>query len=259
MSKLIGITADVFLEATDVIDQKLMDFVPRPIVDGVLAAGGIPVGLPYLPVDKINQLVEKMDGIIFSGGPDIDPSFMGEEPIPQLRVTNRDRDLFEIALIRTAVAKKIPIFGICRGAQMIDVALGGTLYQDLPTQYSGKLLKHEQSAPGDQPTHFVRVDFNSKLYKSIGDNVYVNSRHHQAIKSVPDHLKVVATASDGVIEAIENEDATIQAVQWHPENLWQKDSRQLTLFSDFINRTAPTYFETTGNKANEKLHNNSAV
>lgn len=236
MGKLIGITADVYLGATDVINQKLMDFVPRPIVDGVLMAGGIPVGLPILPVDKVNQLIERMDGIIFSGGPDIDPSFMGEEPIPKLGVTNRNRDRFEIAMIRTAVAKKIPIFGICRGAQMINVALGGTIYQDLGTQYSGRLIKHKQQAPGDQPTHFVRVDYNSKLYKTIGDNVFVNSRHHQAIKEVPDFLKVVATASDGVIEAIENEDASIQAVQWHPENLWRHDSQELALFSDFISR-----------------------
>lgn len=237
MGRLIGITADVYLGATDVINQKLMDFVPRPLVDGVIAAGGIPVGLPNLPVDKVNQLIENLDGIIFPGGPDIDPSFMGQEPIPELGVTNRNRDLFEIALIRTAVAKKIPIFGICRGAEMIDVALGGTLYQDLGSQYSGKLIQHKQQAPGDQPTHFVRVDFNSRLYKSIGDNVFVNSRHHQAIKSVANGLKVVATASDGVIEAIENDDASIQAVQWHPENLWKKDSQQLTMLRNFAERT----------------------
>lgn len=237
MSKLIGITADIFLGATDVINQKLMDFVPRPLVNGVIAAGGIPVSLPSIPKEEVNGLIARLDGIIFPGGPDIDPIFMGEEPISSLGVTNRTRDLFEIALARTAVAKKIPILGICRGAQVIDVALGGSVYQDLPSQYPGKLLKHHQQSPGDQPTHFVSVNHDSKLFKSIGDNVFVNSRHHQAIKNVPEGLKVVSKATDGVIEGIENDDATVQAVQWHPENLWQHDSQQLQIFKDFIART----------------------
>lgn len=236
MSKVVGVTADVYLGATSVINQKLMDFVPRPAINGVLNAGGIPVSLPYLPKEEINGLLERLDGVIFTGGPDIDPNFMGEEPIPELGVTNRNRDLFEIALVRTAVAKHIPILGICRGAQVINVALGGTVYQDLKAQYPGKVLKHHQIAPGDQPTHFVSVDHDSQLFKSIGDNVFVNSRHHQAIKDVPEGLKIVATASDGVIEAIENQDASVQAVQWHPENMWQHDSRQLQVFKDFIDR-----------------------
>jgi len=236
MSKLIGITADVYLGATPVINQKLMDFVPRPLVDGVIAAGGIPVSLPHVPKEDVNGLLNRLDGVIFPGGPDIDPTFMGEEPVPELGITNRDRDIFEIAMVRTAVAMKVPVLGICRGAEIIDVALGGAVYQDLSSEYPGKVLKHHQSAPGEQPTHFVSVDFESKLFKTIGDNILVNSRHHQAIKSVPEELKVVAKASDGVIEGIENHDATVQAVQWHPENMWQQDSRQLKIFQDFIGR-----------------------
>lgn len=236
MSKVIGVTADVFLGATSVINQKLMDFVPRPVINGVLNSGGIPISLPYLPKEEINGLLERLDGVIFTGGPDVDPTFMGEEPIPELGITNRNRDLFEIALVRTAVAKHVPILGICRGAQIINVALGGNVYQDLASQYPGKILKHYQSAPGDQPTHFVSVNHDSKLFKTIGDNVFVNSRHHQAIKDVPEGLQIVATASDGVIEAIENKDASVQAVQWHPENMWQHDSRQLQIFKDFIDR-----------------------
>ncbi|WP_338214829.1 gamma-glutamyl-gamma-aminobutyrate hydrolase family protein [Companilactobacillus muriivasis] len=236
MSKVIGITADIYTGATSVINQKLMDFVPRPAVDGVVAAGGIPVSLPYIPKEQINGLVERLDGIIFTGGPDIDPTFMGEEPIPQLGATNRNRDIFEIALIRTAVAKKVPILGICRGAQIINVALGGTVYQDLNSQFPGKVLKHHQEAPGDQPTHFISVNHDSYLFKTVSDNVFVNSRHHQAIKDVATGLNIVAEAPDGVIEGIENSDASIQGVQWHPENMWQHDSRQLELFQDFIAR-----------------------
>lgn len=237
MSKVIGITADIYTGATSVINQKLMDFVPRPAVDGVVAAGGIPVSLPYIPKEQINGLIERLDGIIVPGGPDIDPTFMGEEPIPQLGATNRNRDIFEIALIRTAMAKKVPLLGICRGTQIINVALGGTVYQDLNTQYPGKVLKHHQDAQGDQPTHFISVDHDSALFKTISDNVFVNSRHHQAIKDVATDLRVVAEAPDGVIEGIENDDASIQGVQWHPENMWQHDSRQLDLFKAFIDRT----------------------
>jgi len=237
MGKVIGITADIYTGATSVINEKLMDFVPRSAVDGVVAAGGIPVGLPYIPKEQINGLVARLDGIIFTGGPDIDPTFMGEEPIPQLGATNRNRDIFEIALVRTAVAKNIPILGICRGAQIINVALGGTVYQDLNSQFPGKVLKHHQEAPGDQPTHFISVNHDSYLFKTVSDNVFVNSRHHQAIKDVATGLNIVAEAPDGVIEGIENSDASIQGVQWHPENMWQHDSRQLELFQDFISRT----------------------
>ncbi|WP_335582987.1 gamma-glutamyl-gamma-aminobutyrate hydrolase family protein [Companilactobacillus crustorum] len=234
--KVIGITADTFLSATAVINEKSMDFIPRPLVEGILKAGGIPVGLPHIPKEEINGLIARLDGIIFPGGPDVDPTFMGEEPIPSLGVTNRERDLFEIALIRTAVAKKVPILGICRGAQIINVALGGTVYQDINAQYPGKVIKHHQSSPGGQPTHFVSVDHNSKLFQAIGDNAFVNSRHHQAIKDLSTELKIAATASDGIIEAVENTDATVQAVQWHPENMWQEYPRQLQIFRDFIDR-----------------------
>ncbi|PMD72475.1 gamma-glutamyl-gamma-aminobutyrate hydrolase family protein [Companilactobacillus nuruki] len=237
MSKLIGISSDVYLGATSIINQRLMNFIPHSTIDGVIFAGGIPVGLPNVPKESVNGLLERLDGIIVPGGPDVDPNFMGEEPIPELGITNRSRDIFEIALVRTAVAKHIPILGICRGAQIIDVALGGSLYQDLKAQYPGKVLKHNQEAPGNQPTHFVSVIHNSALFKSIGDNVFVNSRHHQAIKSVPSDLRIVAKASDGVIEAIESDDASVQAVQWHPENMWEDDSKQLALFKDFIDRT----------------------
>ncbi|WP_125764232.1 gamma-glutamyl-gamma-aminobutyrate hydrolase family protein [Companilactobacillus hulinensis] len=237
MSKVIGITADVFLEATAVINQQQADFVPRPAVNAILAAGGVPVSLPYLPEDKIDILLDKLDGILITGGPDVDPTFMGEEPIPELGTTNRNRDLFEIPLIKKAVAKHVPILGICRGAQVINVALGGSVYQDLAVQYDAPtLLKHHQNAPGDQPTHHVKVE-ESALQKSVGTESFVNSRHHQAIKEPAPSVKIVAEAPDGVIEAIENEDASVQAVQWHPENLWQQYPEQLAIFKDFVDRT----------------------
>ncbi|AKP68114.1 gamma-glutamyl-gamma-aminobutyrate hydrolase family protein [Companilactobacillus ginsenosidimutans] len=236
MSKLIGITADVYLGTTSVINQKRADFVPHPLVEAVLAAGGIPVGLPYLPADKIDTLFDRLDGIIFTGGPDVDPTFMGEEPIPQLAITDRPRDIFEIGLVKMAAEKHFPILGICRGTHVINVALGGTIYQDLNVQYGEpNLLKHHQDAPGNLPTHHVSIA-PSALQNTLGNSAYVNSRHHQAVKKPANGLKIVATAPDGVIEGIENSDASIQAVQWHPENMWQDDAKELNLFKDYIKR-----------------------
>jgi len=236
MHKFIGITADVRLDATPIINQQHADFVPRPAVDAVLASDGLPVGLPYLPVDHIDDLLDHLDGLILTGGPDIDPAAMGEDPIPELGITNLNRDRFEISLVQRAVAHHIPLLGICRGALVINVALGGTVYQDLPSQYPlGHQIKHRQEAPGDQPTHSIAVT-PSALQRTLGAKTFVNSRHHQAIKLPATSVQVVARANDGVIEAIENSDASIQAVQWHPENLWTTVPEQLGLFQAFVDR-----------------------
>ncbi|WP_125566710.1 gamma-glutamyl-gamma-aminobutyrate hydrolase family protein [Companilactobacillus insicii] len=239
MSKVIGITADVFLEPTPVINENKADFVPRPAVNAVLKAGGVPISLPYFTsdnLDRLDDLLSILDGVIFTGGPDVDPTFMGEEPIPELGTTNRNRDISEISLAKKAVKLGVPILGICRGAQLINVALGGSVYQDLATQYDEPtLLMHHQKAEGDLPIHHVKIS-ESALQRTLGGEVFVNSRHHQAVKEPAPGMKVVATAPDGVIEAIENKDASIQAVQWHPENMWQEYPEELQLFKDFVSR-----------------------
>lgn len=220
---------------TAVINQRAADFVPRELVDAVLAVGGTPIGLPYLPSQRVASLLPSLDGIILTGGPDLDPALMNEEPIPELGRTYRPRDDFELALVRLAAAQGIPILGICRGTQLLNVALGGTVYQDLPTQYPGRLIQHQQLTSGNLPVHHVSVQ-PSALQRAVGPHPFVNSRHHQAIK-VPAHgLKVVAKAADGVIEALESADAKIQGVQWHPENLWQTDPSQLAYFQAFMKR-----------------------
>lgn len=236
MRPLIGITADVLFETTPVINEKHADFVPHDAVKAILAIGGTPVSLPYLPTDHVADLLAPLDGLLFTGGPDIDPTLYGEDPIPALGLTYRPRDLFEIELAQQAVARHIPILGICRGMQLINVALGGTAYQDLPTQYPGQhLIAHHQSAPGNLPTHSVTVD-SSALQTTVGPHPMVNSRHHQAIKDLAANVRVVARANDGVIEGIESPDALIQGVQWHPENMWLQVPQQRALFQAFVNR-----------------------
>ncbi|HJE46047.1 gamma-glutamyl-gamma-aminobutyrate hydrolase family protein [Levilactobacillus namurensis] len=236
MKKIIGITADELLAPMPYINQQHADFVPRPLVDAVTATQAIPLGLSPVPTTDVADLLAPLDGLILTGGPDVDPTFMGEDPRPALGITNRRRDIFEIALVRAAVAQHLPILAICRGMHVVNVALGGTLYQDLLTQYPGKdLLKHQQAAPGNLPTHTVTVR-PSALQDAVGQHPFVNSRHHQAVRFPADDVLIVARASDGVIEGIENADASIQGVQWHPENMWREFPEQRALFQAFTDR-----------------------
>lgn len=179
MKKIIGITADELLAPMPYINQQHADFVPRPLVDAVTATQAIPLGLSPVPTTDVADLLAPLDGLILTGGPDVDPTFMGEDPRPALGITNRRRDIFEIALVRAAVAQHLPILAICRGMHVVNVALGGTLYQDLLTQYPGKgLLKHQQAAPGNLPTHTVTVR-PSALQDAVGQHPFVNSRRRQ--------------------------------------------------------------------------------
>lgn len=239
---IIAITADQMIEPSVVINQNRADFSPNDLKEAIFQAGGIPIVLPF-PEDLTNvddaarAYVGLFDGLVIPGGPDIDPTFFGEEPICELGRTNYKRDRFELALIKAAVSADKAIFGICRGLQVINVALGGTLYQDLYVQNNKSLLKHAQTAPGSFPTHHVTVKNESHLHELIGSRAYVNSRHHQAIKEISPVLSATAFASDGVIEAVESSEKNILAVQWHPENMWKEDSDQLMLFKDFIKRS----------------------
>lgn len=212
--------------------------VNSPYVQSVLNAGGVPLCIP-LGVEKLsNDLFNVLDGILFSGGVDVHPHFFQEEPHPKLGEIMLERDQFEISLIHEALNKGIPIFAICRGIQILNVALGGTLYQDIYSQRENVIL-HSQKADRSVATHFISIVKDSKLFKIIGkERVAVNSIHHQSIKDVGTHLKVVARTSDGIIEAAEI-DETVHpfclAVQWHPEEMVvDGDEFSKKLFSRFV-------------------------
>lgn len=233
----IGITADVNLTETPIINLKLAHFAPKPLVDVLVKNDVIPIILPILPGKLAKASLDGLDGLIIPGGHDIAAEFLNENPSPELGPTYSPRDAFEFPIVKSAVEQHMPLLGICRGAQVINVALGGTIYQDLPSEYEkDSLLQHSQRTKGDLPTHTVKIDPTSQLGKDLGPTAFVNSRHHQAIKDVAPNLKVIAQAPDGVIEAVENKDASIQAVQWHPENLWQNDPQQERIFTAFIAR-----------------------
>ena len=191
-------------------------------IESVLRAGGVPVVLPINDnPDVLKTMIASIDALIMTGGEDVDPlKNYSEAPIPALGEVNPKRDAFDIALIKLALERGIPLLGICRGHQIINVACGGTLYQDLPSQHkSPNLLKHRQQAPSWYGTHQVEIEPNSILAKILGKTSFVsNSFHHQAVKDVAPGFIITARTGDGVVEAMEMKDnPRVFTVQFHPE------------------------------------------
>ena len=186
----------------------------------VLKAGGMPLIIPpFQETDRLCQMLDTIDGIIFSGGGDINPLFFGEEPIKELHSITPERDRQELLLARLAYDRQIPMLGICKGIQTINLALGGTVYQDIHTQMEGTRIKHSQDQDRRYPSHSVRLMPGSIMQRIFGSTtITVNSFHHQACKEAAPCLNATAISPDGVIEAIEsNEFKSVLGVQWHPE------------------------------------------
>ena len=242
MQPVIAITGDQVPGVSPIINMNNADMAPHEIKNAIQAAGGLPIILPY-PETPENAAaiaaayVPMFDGLLLPGGPDVDPTLYGEEPIPECGGAAYMKDTFEIALIQATLAAGKPIFGICRGLQVINVALGGTLYQDLGAQNPACTIRHAQAARGDLPTHHVTMTAASRLSALVGERAYVNSRHHQAVRTVAPDLQVTARAEDGVVEALTTRASDqILAVQWHPENMWRQFAQQAALFTDFVAR-----------------------
>src|SRR3954447_25495670 len=191
-----------------------------PYVRALARAGAIPIVLPPLPVEAVPDLLAPLSGVCLSGGPDLDPAAYGAAPAPELGPTEPSLDVFELEVARKADAAGLPIFGICRGAQALNVARGGTLHQHLPaiTDHS---VDHRQSAPGWEVTHDVHVDAGSRLASILcTDSPGVNCFHHQAVAVLGRGLRAVAWARDGTVEGIEEEGGRLViGVQWHAETL----------------------------------------
>ena len=232
----IAISADTLTEATSIINERDASFAPRPIIEALVKSHALPVIIPSIPRELVANYVDLFDGIIFAGGEDIDPTFYGEEPHPGLGMTYRKRDLAELQLLKESVKAGKAIMGICRGMQLINVGLGGTVYQDIAENPVAK-LKHSQLAPGNLPTHHITTTADSRLRDLAGERAYVNSRHHQTLHAIAPTLKVTATADDQVIEAVESvQGDQILAVQWHPENMYKHDEVAQNIFHDLVHR-----------------------
>lgn len=214
--------------------------------ESVLQARGIPMVLPpYDDATALCQTLDKVDGILLSGGGDINPLLLDEEPIPGLHGICPQRDEMELLLVREAYNRQIPILGICRGIQVLVAALGGTLYQDLNTQYSeAPLVKHDQDLDRAYASHSVRLEAESTLSRifleAAEKTLPVNSFHHQAVRTPGPLLRIAAKATDGVIEAVEsNEFKSIIGVQWHPECFITRGDRcMMPLFNWLISEAS---------------------
>lgn len=202
-------------------------YINSTYINAVLRAGGVPVVLP-INGDKevMKRMVESIDALIMTGGEDIDPVYYSEEPIPQQGEIVPERDVFDIEMIKYAVEQGIPLLGICRGHQLMNVAFGGTLYQDIPSQIRTGVIKHNQKAPSWYGTHNVQLVEGSVLATVLGKtSVYTNTFHHQAVKDVAPNFIVTARTSDGVIEGIEMKgNKKVFGVQFHPEAPTSKGS-----------------------------------
>lgn len=225
MSPIIGLTAS--LES-----QKINT--RQNYAEPLIKAGALPVVLPYsekLPV--IQNIIERMDGLLLTGGADIDPTLFGEEPAPGLQKVDPKRDQFELMLVQEALKSDIPILAICRGNQMLNVAAGGTLYQDLFGM--ANTLQHHQNAPRDHETHFVQINAGTRMYQIMNSHqLKVNSFHHSAVKDPAPGFLISAAANDGVTEAIESENHRfVIGVQWHPGDLAEKEIHAQKLFQAF--------------------------
>ncbi|HLL97842.1 MAG TPA: gamma-glutamyl-gamma-aminobutyrate hydrolase family protein [Rubrobacteraceae bacterium] len=242
MAPVIGVTATLRQDEDSVAQRPLGRFVRADLdyVEGVAEAGGLPVVLPPVGgAQEAEVLLGGLDGLLLSGGSDLDPGYYGEEAVPELGVTVPERDAFEITLVEHALRRGIPIFGICRGMQVLNVALGGTLFQDLPSQMDHSvLLGHRQETPKWQPTHEVAVDAGSQVAGIMGTGeLKVNSYHHQAIKDLASGLVVVAHAPDGVVEAVEWRDLSqrwLVGVQWHAEAMRDAAPQHRKLFEAHV-------------------------
>lgn len=191
-------------------------------VSAVLAAGGVPLVLsPLIGASLAGRALDGVDGLILTGGEDMDPSWYGANPSPLLSPPSRDRDLFELALFAVARQRQLPILGICRGIQLINVAMGGTLIQDLPTERPGS-VEHRPDGARDARSHRVRLQPGTRAAEALGAvAVTVNSSHHQAIKNLAPGLVATGWTEDNLIEAAETprDNPWLLAVQWHPEEM----------------------------------------
>ena len=203
-------------------------------LDGIKAAGGVPVVLPIeMSEADADRIVETCDGFLFTGGQDVAPEFYGMKDSTGTVVPSPERDKLETLLLSKALQADKPILGICRGLQFINAFLGGTLWQDLPSQHPSDII-HRQGKPYGIPTH--KVSLNGDLRTLLGkDTLEVNTLHHQAIKDLGKDLIPLAESSDGLIEAVKMAGKRfVCAVQWHPEYMFKTDGDSLRVFSWFV-------------------------
>jgi len=219
-----------------------MEALGRRYVEAIYDAGGLPLLIPTnVPPEAASVLLAGLDGLLLTGGGDIDPDRYGGQAHEAVHEVLPARDAMELALAKVAAAEGVPFLGVCRGLQIVNVALGGTLYEDLPSQYH-RSLKHNRDAVIERSllTHTVKIAEGSRVRRLLGaEEIEVNSLHHQGIRVIAEGLKPVAWSSDGLVEAVELLDHPFGiAVQWHPEWLYRDHPIHQALFCGLVGAAA---------------------
>jgi putative glutamine amidotransferase len=221
-------------------------YLSRHYGEAIEAAGGAPVHISLIPkVDYIEAIADQLDGLLLPGSDsDIDPIRYGQEPHQGLGAVHPIKDETDLLLIAAAERRGLPILGICFGMQVLNVARGGTLIQDIASQVPGA-IKHQQGPPRDRVSHKVTFNGGERLRQlALGSpNLMVNSHHHQAVAKVGQDLVATSVAADGLVESLEDprEDRFVVAVQWHPELGWREDQFSQRLFKAFVDQAAVKY------------------
>lgn len=212
-------------------------------IHAVQKAGGAPLLIPpQVSPGALVELLTAARAVILTGGGDVDPALYGEAPHPTVAGVSQERDQVELAIIRFALGQKKPLLAICRGMQILNVALGGSLIQDLPEQFPTEVA-HAVPEPRDAPSHEVRIKPGSRLASLTGaETLGVNSRHHQAVKKLGEGLEPVAWADGDLVEGLEMPGRWVVGVQWHPENMVDSSPAALALFEGVVQATRPGTF-----------------
>jgi len=230
MKKIVGITCGRLFKD----GAPHRNYVNVSYSEAVAAAGALSLLLPVGDPADADAYLDRIDGLLLPGGIDVEPRHFGQEPHPKLGETDDGQDCFEIAIAREAWRRRMPIFAICRGIQLLNVALGGTLIQDLPSEAPSQ-IDHRQTAARPETTHEMHIDPASRLFRITGERMAVNSFHHQAVGTPAPELRVVGRSPDGVVEAVEsNSHPRLIAVQCHPEETAVCDPVSQALFRQFI-------------------------
>lgn len=234
----IGITTGLNMYTSGGFQGSYRVYVVSNYVESVIRAGGVPILIPACSTESdtsyVSQIMDSLDGIIVTGGNDVDPAVYGEEPCQTLHEIAPERDVQDKLVLEAAVKRNIGVLGICRGMQFINAFFGGTLYQDL-SKCSSAVIKHTPIKTLDVPVHNIDVVEGSFLYRVLGERHRVNSAHHQLLKDVAPCMRVTASAPDSVVEAIEHRDfPNIIGVQFHPEMMSHKDKKMQGIFDAFV-------------------------
>ncbi|WP_163653851.1 gamma-glutamyl-gamma-aminobutyrate hydrolase family protein [Listeria sp. PSOL-1] len=235
MKPIIGITGNQLVKGINAFYGHRVAYTQQRYIDVIQKVGGLPIILPIGDTSAATAAVDLLDGLLMTGGQDISPYFYDEEPLPEMGVYYPPRDAFELSLVDAALKRNKPILAICRGMQLVNVAFGGSLYQD-GSKVAAPLVQHQQHADEQLGSHKITIKKDSLLETIHHPGKFVNSLHHQFINRLGKNLQVVARTADQMIEAIEfkHRKNFFLGVQWHPELMYKMDPESEALFQLFI-------------------------